>query len=263
MEEKGKETYIDLVKVLQVIWKNIIWILIATVVCAVLAYVITYITWDPTYTSEVQVYAIISAEGEDTQSAVTTSQITMRRNITALYNKAISKPDSLKELSELLKGEGYEVSSVQLGRYITAKADSDAEEIIHVKVVTGDPDLSYTIAKLVGEQAPGLVKNAYVGCSLAIFNNATYPTHPNSSNALRNTAIGGLIGLIVSAGIFILIYMLDKTVKSAEELESDSGVRHLGEIPDIHDTKGGGGYYKYYEYGSPGSRRSSGKNKKQ
>ena len=260
MEEKEKETYIDLVKVLQVIWKNIIWIAIATVVCAIVAYVITSITWDPTYTSEVQVYAIVSAEGEDEQAIVSTSQITIRQKISALYIKAIEKTDSLQELSELLKEEGYEVSAGKLDRYITAKADSDAEEIIHVKVVTGDPDLSYTIAKLVGEQAPGLVKNAYVGCTLAIFNNATYPARPNSSHAMRNMAIGGLLGLIVSAGIFFLVYMLDKTVKNAEELENYSGVRHLGEIPDINDTKGGG--YRYYEYGSSGSRRSSGKSRK-
>jgi len=261
LEEKDKETYIDLGKILQVIWKNIIWIAIATVVCAVLAYVITSVTWTPTYTSEVQVYAIISAEGEDEQATVSTSQITIRRNIAALYIKAIEKSDSLQELSELLKSEGYDISARKLDSYITAKEDSDAEEIIHVTVVTEDPDLSYTIAKLIGEQAPGLVKNAYVGCTLAIFNSATYPTHPNSSHAMRNMVVGALLGLIVSAGIFILIYMLDKTVKNAEELENYSGVRHLGEIPDIHDSKGGGGY-KYYEYGSSGHHSSSAKSKK-
>ena len=239
MEEKSKETTIDLMKLLRVVWDKILWVALAVVVLAAAGYLITRLTWKPTYTSEVQLYTVMSS-AEEKPTEVTTSQISIRRNVAALYVKAIKKSDSLREMS------GFTVGTSQLSKMLIVKVDEDAAEVIHVRAKTPDPELSLKICEIVGNKAAGLVEDAYIGCTVAIFNHASLPTSPDRSNSLRNGIIGALVGLVLSVGIIIAIYMFDKSIKSGDELEKLTGICYLGDIPDINDSFKG----SKYEYGS-------------
>ncbi len=250
MEEKSKETYIDIGKILLVLWQRVIWIVASTVILAALAYAITLITWKPVYTSEVQLYTVMEATDEKA-TEVTTSQISIRRNVAALYVKAIKKPDSLAKMAAQLKNDGYELSEGQLNKMLAAYIDSDASEIIHVRARTGDKKLSLLICKIVGEEAENLVKDAYIGCTVAIFNNPREAVKPDSSKAGRNMVLGAAAGFILSCVVILAIYLLDRSIKNGEDLEKLSGVRYLGEIPDINESfKGGDKYYSSYSRSS-------------
>ncbi|MBO7407155.1 MAG: hypothetical protein J6V14_05935 [Clostridia bacterium] len=250
MEEKSKETYIDIGKILLVLWDRVIWIVASTVILAALAYALTLITWKPVYTSEVQLYTVMESSDEKA-TEVTTSQINIRRNVAALYVKAIKKPDSLAKMAEQLKNEGYEVTEGSLSRLLDAYIDSDASEIIHVKAHTGDKKLSLRVCQLIGEEADDLVKDAYIGCTVAVFNNPREAVSPDSSHAMRNMVLGAAAGFILSCAVIIAIYLLDRSIKNGEDLEKLSGVRYLGEIPDINETfKGGDKYYSSYSHQS-------------
>jgi capsular polysaccharide biosynthesis protein len=63
---------------------------------------------------------------------------------------------------------------------------------------------------------------------------------------MRNGIIGALVGLVLSVGVIIAIYMFDKSIKSGDELEKLTGIRYLGDIPDINDSFKG----SKYEYGA-------------
>ncbi|MBP5780619.1 MAG: hypothetical protein J6X34_05225 [Clostridia bacterium] len=245
MEEKSKETTIDLMKLLRVVWDRILWVALAVVVLAAAGYLITRLTWKPTYTSEVQLYTVMSSS-EEKPTEVTTSQISIRRNVAALYVKAIKKSDSLREMSEELKMSGFNVGPSQLSRMLIVKVDEDAAEVIHVRAKTPDPELSLKICEIVGDKAAGLVEDAYIGCTVAIFNHASLPTSPDKSNSMRNGIIGALAGLVLSVAVIIAIYMFDKSIKSGDELEKLTGIRYLGDIPDINDSFKG----SKYEYGA-------------
>lgn len=245
MEEKSKETTIDLMKLLRIVWDRILWVVLAVVVLAAAGYLITRLTWKPTYSSEVQLYTVMSS-AEEKPTEVTTSQISIRRNVAALYVKAIKKSDSLREMSEELKMSGFNVGPSQLNRMLTVKVDEDAAEVIHVRAKTSNPELSLKICEIVGDKAAGLVQDAYIGCTVAIFNHASLPTSPDKSNSMRNGIIGALVGLVLSVGVIIAIYMFDKSIKSGDELEKLTGIRYLGDIPDINDSFKG----SKYEYGA-------------
>ena len=254
MEEKSREKTIDLGKILLVIWDKIIWVVIATVVLALAGYLITKLTWKPTYTSEVQLYTVMSSADEHA-TEVTTAQITIRRNVATLYVKAIKKSDSLNEMVEELKNSGFQVTTKQLGNILNVYIDNDAAEVIHVRAKTADPALSFRIYEIVGDKAAKLVEDAYIGCTVATFNHPILAQSPDSPNTLRNAIIGGLAGLVISVGIIIAIYMFDRTIKSGDELESLTGVRYLGDIPDINESFKGG----KYEYGYGHKSKASAK----
>ncbi|MBO5077481.1 MAG: hypothetical protein J5584_07815 [Clostridia bacterium] len=254
MEEKSKESYIDIGKILLVLWQRAIWIVASTVILAALAYAVTLITWKPIYTSEVQLYTVMEA-GDDKATEVTTSQISIRRNVAALYVKAIKKPDSLAKMANQLKADGYDITESKLNKMLEAYIDSDASEIIHVRARTGDKKLSLRICEIVGAEAENLVKDAYIGCTVAIFNNPREAVKPDSSKAVRNMVLGAAAGFILSCIVVIAIYLLDRSIKNGEDLEKLSGVRYLGEIPDINETFKGGDKY-YSSYARAGGERS-------
>ena len=60
---------------------------------------------------------------------------------------------------------------------------------------------------------------------------ANLPTSPSSPSVMRNTAMGGLLGLVLSAGIIIVIFLLDDTIKTPDDVENYLGLNVLTSIP--------------------------------
>lgn len=54
---------------------------------------------------------------------------------------------------------------------------------------------------------------------------------PTSPNIIKNALIAGLLGLFVSAAVICLLYILDDTIKSSEDVEKYLGIHTIGLIP--------------------------------
>jgi len=61
------------------------------------------------------------------------------------------------------------------------------------------------------------------------------PTIQTSPSTKKNVLIGALAGLILSAGIIILLTLMDDTIKSEEDIENYLGLTTLASIPDRKD----------------------------
>ena len=48
---------------------------------------------------------------------------------------------------------------------------------------------------------------------------------------MKNVLIGGILGLIISIGIIVLIFVLDDTVKTPDDVEQYLGLNVLTSIP--------------------------------
>lgn len=54
---------------------------------------------------------------------------------------------------------------------------------------------------------------------------------------MRNIAIGGILGILLAAGVVVLIYILDDTVKTPDDVEHYLGLNVLTSIPIEEGTK--------------------------
>lgn len=54
---------------------------------------------------------------------------------------------------------------------------------------------------------------------------------PTSPHVMKNTVIGALIGLFISTIIFGVMYLMDDTIKSSEDIEQYLGLNTIGLIP--------------------------------
>jgi succinoglycan biosynthesis transport protein ExoP len=61
---------------------------------------------------------------------------------------------------------------------------------------------------------------------------ATPPTSPSSPTTLRNTVLGGLLGLLLGLGIAFLLERLDRRIREPKDLEAIYGLPLLGVVPE-------------------------------
>ncbi len=86
--------------------------------------------------------------------------------------------------------------------------------------------------------------------NVRIVDRALAPGGPSSPNLKKDLSSGLLFGLVFGAGLVLLLEYLDRTVKTADQVERLLGLPTLAVIPDINDTGSGyGGYRGYGGYG--------------
>jgi len=92
-----------------------------------------------------------------------------------------------------------------------------------------------------------------VRSNVHIIDRALVPGGPFRPALRQNVALGSGLGLMLGLGLVLLIHFLDRTVKSAEELEGLLGLPVLAAIPDLGRGQGYG-YRTRYGYGKKESR---------
>lgn len=98
-----------------------------------------------------------------------------------------------------------------------------------------------------------------------IIDHALVPGGPFYPSLRKDVTTSLLFGLLISAGLILLIEFLDRTLKTPEEVERRLGLPTLAVIPDILDSGKGYGYLGRYGYGyggDDGPRVRSGKGRK-
>ncbi len=109
--------------------------------------------------------------------------------------------------------------------------------VLQVEAETDDPELSAAICNAVAKVAPEVLTEVVGAGTAKAIGTAKAATTPSSPNVWMNSAVGGVIGLVLSIVILLLRSLLDNTIKSEEDLKERYDVPILGEIPDLYDAK--------------------------
>ena len=65
----------------------------------------------------------------------------------------------------------------------------------------------------------------------SIAEKAVTPKAPSSPNLLKNTAMGGLIGAVLAIAVIVVMYLMDDTIKTEEDVRKYLQLNTLAEIP--------------------------------
>jgi succinoglycan biosynthesis transport protein ExoP len=96
--------------------------------------------------------------------------------------------------------------------------------------------------------------------NVRVVDRALAPGGPASPNLKQDLTSGMLFGLVFGVGLVLLLEYLDRTVKTADQVERLLGLPTLAVIPDINDTGSGyGGYRGYGGYGYGGNAAAKAK----
>lgn len=95
-----------------------------------------------------------------------------------------------------------------------------------------------TYSMLLEAQQRMAIAESQLGSNIRIAEEAAPPSDPVSPRVMLNTALGGVLGLLMAACLVLTVGYLDDTVKSSEDVERLTGKATLGTIPVFQTTQG-------------------------
>lgn len=222
----GEQT-INLSEILNIFIKRWWVILISGLVAGLLAFAYSAYLIDPTYTSSGTLY-VVNNTGNPMQT-YTASEYTLSVQLVNTYSEILKSDTFCQTISKRLHSK---ISASQVKSMLTMSGVGETE-ILRVKAVSKNPELSREVVQEVLNNAPEEIMRVVKAGSVEIIDNASLPTSPTSPNVKRNTAIGFLFGIMLAALVVYVLEMFDTTVKDEDELSEKYEIPVLGIIPDL------------------------------
>lgn len=225
-----EELSISLLDLASVLLKKIKWLILAFVIGGLLGWTCTSFFITPQYTSYVNMYVdngytdvMLDAE----QPVINNTALDAAQSLVNTYSILLTDQLFLSEVESELNGAA---TVKQLQNVVSVGLINDTV-IMRVSATTPDPQLSADICNAIAKLAPNVVKEVVKAGSIVPRGSAPVPTAPSSPNVLRNTAVGAFGALLVVAAIFILIEMLNTTIRDDDKIKNGFDVAFLGNVP--------------------------------
>ncbi|CUP45209.1 YveK family protein [Dorea amylophila] len=220
------ELTIDLGELFRVLLSKVHIIILAAILMALVAFVGTKLFVTPMYTSVTKMYVLAKDENSTTSSS-NYSELTAGSMLTKDYMELVkSRPVLEKTISVL----NLKMQPAELANMISVSTPTDTR-IMTVSVESANPKQAKEIADAVREAVSVQIKEIMSVDSVNTVEEGNLPTSPSSPNTMKNMMLGGILGFVIAAGIITLIYLLDDTIKTPEDVENYLGLNVLTSIP--------------------------------
>ncbi len=223
MEQKrNDEIEIDLVSILFLLKKRIWIILMTTVIFSASSGLVSSFYITPMYQSTAKLYILTKST-----SITSLADIQLGTQLTQDYMVLIkSRPVVTKVIDNLGLDMTYEqlvniisISNQTNTRILVIKAEYP-DAFLAKKIVDEFAEVSRTqIAEIMATEKPTVVESGYAS------------PFPYSPNIKKNILIAGIVGAFLSAGLIIVLHLMDDTIKNSEDVEKYLGMTTLGMIP--------------------------------
>lgn len=256
---------IDLLELAKALVRRWWALVLAVVIFGMAAFGYTYFLIDPLYKSSALLYVNNSDISlGSTSFSISSADLTAAQKLVNTYIVILK---SRTALNEVKSRANLDYSYEELKDMISA-APVNSTEVFEVVVTSKDPAEAERIANTIASILPDKISDIVSGSDVRIVDYAVIPSHRSSPSYTRNTAIGMIIGLIVSAIVIIIAYLMDDNIRSEDYLtQTYPDIPLLAVIPDMVGSKHSGGYYGYryggYGYGDYEHQRPSKKPKEE
>lgn len=190
---------------------------------ALLAFLVSKFVITPTYQSTTKVYILNKQEN----SNVTYSDLQMGTQLTKDYAELIR---SRFVLEEVIQQMGLDTTYESLKNKVSVTTPSDTR-IISITVSDHNPAQAMKIANAIREAAALHITNVMNIEAVNVAETADMPTVKAAPQVSKIAILGGLAGALVVAAISIILYLVDDTIKTSEDVERYLGLSTLAMIP--------------------------------
>ena len=245
------EITIDLGELLSVLWSKIHLILMAGILAALVAFAGTQLLITPKYTSSTSMYMLSRSDGT---AGITSSDLQTGTQLTQDYMELVKSRAVLEQVISVLN---LDMTTSELSEMVTTENTTDTR-ILTISVEHEDPEMAREIADALRETASVKIQEIMEIDAVNTIEEANLPVSPSSPSVARNTLIGGALGVLAAMAVIVLIFILDDTIKTPDDVEEYLGLNVLTSIPiqegeskKVKKVKAHGGT------GRRGSRRSA------
>ena len=220
------EITIDLREVFFALKRKLFLIILACIAGGGIALAITMFLMTPIYTSTA---SLLVLSKETTLTSI--ADIQLGTQLTNDYKVLIRSTSVLEEVIDDLH---LDTTPEELKSTISIN-NPDGTRLLDISVNNSDPEMARDIVNSIAS-----VSSAFIGDKMEvvppkIIERGKVPEKQTSPSKKRNTLIGILLGLLLSAGPIILLTVLDDTIKSEDDMQNYLGLSMLASIPDRRD----------------------------
>lgn len=203
-------------------------ILLVAILCGGVGFCISQFLIAPTYESTTQIY-ILNKQNENT---VTYSDVQLGTQLTKDYAELIKSryvlESVIEELQLLQNGEAVSYETILNKVSVSTPQDT---RMLAITVTDTDPMLAMEIANCVREVAAEHIKSVMDIEAVNVVDEANLPTHKANPSVFKWTLLGMLLGAFLVMAIVVIIYILDDTIKTSDDVEKYLGLSTLALIP--------------------------------
>lgn len=218
---------IDIVVLLQNLWKRKTLIVSFALVFALFMFVKTYFFSVPLYQSNGILYIrTVSNEIAEKEEYIYGSDITAARDLTSTYTEILKTRSFLMLVSDEINNK-YNWGQIRGMLSVSSLNDT---ELLSIVVTATNPRDAYIVASAVLEKAPEKFDSILSGGDVFVVDTPSYSDYPLGKGTTRNTIIGFMLGLVLGVIIAFLLDLFDKKVHNSVDIAKKYGVSILGEI---------------------------------
>jgi len=219
------EETIDLSKLFTILKKNIKYLIILPIVFLALSMVITSVFMTPKYSSSTQV--IVNQKETDNQMMA--QQVQSNLQLVNTYSEIIKSPRILDKVSKNLKGK---YSSKKISGMLTVSNQAESQ-ILNIAVENESREAASKVANEIAKVFSKDVSKIMNVDNVSILSKADTKGNQISPQPLVNSVVGIFLGLIVALIIIFSKEILDKRIKTEEDVSEILDLPVLGTIQDF------------------------------
>ncbi|MDD6468088.1 MAG: Wzz/FepE/Etk N-terminal domain-containing protein [Erysipelotrichaceae bacterium] len=221
----NNEEYIDLLELAQTLLRKAWIILLIGFICGAAGYLYSTFIATPLYNASAM---MIVNSGE--RDYVTQDQLNSAKTLAKAYNVIITSDTVMDQvISNLRMKDTYDetVHNIEV-------TSVDDTQIIKISVTATDPQIALRVCREITNVAPEVIVRIVKAGSVELVSKASTSGNPVSPRIGRNTALGFLLGVVLTSGVVVIITLTDNKVKGENEFKQ-LDLPLLGVIPNYEN----------------------------
>lgn len=220
----SEEMEIDLLELMMVMKKKLALILLAGIVGLVIMFAYTSILVTPLYSASSMMY--VMPDNGSTNSS-TLSDMQVGQQLTSDYSSMIK---SRSFMEDVIKKLNLTIDYQELLEKVEV-ANPTSSRILQVTVNDPNPQTAANIANAVASVAETKLKEITGMQAIKIYEEAAVPEKPSSPSLTKNCALGALAGIVLAMAVITVLYLLDDTIKTEDDIDKYLGMTTLAVLP--------------------------------
>lgn len=228
MEKKrndNEEMEIDLLELLMVMKKHLSAILLAGIVGLVIMFAYTSFLVTPLYSASSMMY--VMPDNSNSMNSSTLSDMQVGQQLTSDYSSMIK---SRSFMEDVIKKLNLTIDYQQLLGKVEV-TNPTSSRILQVTVNDPNPQTAADIANEMASVAESKLKEITGMQAIKIYEEAAVPDRPSSPSLKKNCALGLLAGIVLAMAVITILYLLDDTIKTEDDIEKYLGMTTLAVLP--------------------------------
>lgn len=232
---------IDLAHIVKNVWHRIWVVIICGILTAAIGFSLAAFAITPKYSSSIMLYVNNSSFSVgDLGFSISSSEISAAQSLVKTYTVLLKNRTTLEKVIDETK---VPYTWEKLYKMIEAAPVNDTE-IMEITVTSTNPNEAEKIANGIARILPKRVSEIVEGSSMEVVDSAVASNKKVSPSITKFTAVGFILGVLLSAMVLVIIALLDNTIHDEEYILNNYGYPILAKIPDLLNT--GTKKYAYY-----------------